>query len=35
VQQLNADLKATTDALHTATTDWEKAAQQLSEAKGA
>ena len=33
VQQLNADLKATTDALHAATADWEKAAQKLSEEK--
>ena len=33
VQQLNADLKATTDALQTATADWEKAAQKLSEEK--
>ncbi|MEY4411097.1 MAG: transporter C-terminal domain [Actinomycetota bacterium] len=35
VQQLNADLKTTTDALQTATTDWEKAAQKLTDAKGA
>jgi ATP-binding cassette subfamily F protein 3 len=34
VQQLNADLKATTDALHAATADWEKAAQKLSDAEG-
>ena len=33
VQQLNADLKATTDALHAASADWEKAAQKLSEEK--
>jgi len=33
VQQLNADLKATTDALHAATTEWEKSAQKLSEEK--
>ena len=33
VQQLNAELKATTDALQTATADWEKAAQKLSEEK--
>ncbi|GBL29344.1 ABC transporter F family member 5 [Opitutia bacterium] len=33
VQQLNADLKATTDALQAATADWEKAAQKLSEEK--
>ena len=35
VQQLNADLKATTDALHAASADWEKAAQKLTDAKGA
>ena len=33
VQQLNADLKATTEALHAASADWEKAAQKLSEEK--
>jgi len=33
VQQLNADLKTTTDALQTATNDWEKAAQKLAEEK--
>ena len=33
VQQLNADLKTTTDALQTATNDWEKAAQMLAEEK--
>ena len=35
IQQLNADLKATTDALHAASADWEKAAQKLTDAKGA
>jgi ATP-binding cassette subfamily F protein 3 len=35
VQQLNADLKATTDALHAASAEWEKAAQKLTDAKGA
>jgi len=35
VQQLNAELKTTTDALQRATTDWEKAAQKLTDAKGA
>jgi ATP-binding cassette subfamily F protein 3 len=35
VQQLNADLKATTDALHAASAEWEKAAQKLTNAKGA
>ena len=33
VQQLNAELQATTEALQTATNDWEKAAQKLSEEK--
>jgi len=33
IQQLNADLKATTDALHAASADWEKAAQKLTDAK--
>ena len=33
VQQLNAELQATTEALQTATNDWEKAAQRLSEEK--
>jgi succinate dehydrogenase/fumarate reductase flavoprotein subunit len=35
LKQLNADLKATTDALHAASADWEKAAQKLTDAKGA
>ena len=35
VQQLNADLKGTGEALQAATTAWEQAAQKLSEAEGA
>ena len=35
VQQLNAELKTTTDALQAATTQWEQAAQKVSEAEGA
>ena len=35
VQQLNAELKATTDGLHAATAAWEQAALKLSEAEGA
>ena len=35
VQQLNAELKTTTDALQSATTQWEQAAQKVGEAEGA
>ena len=35
VQQLNADLKGTGEALQAATATWEQAAQKLSEAEGA
>jgi ATP-binding cassette subfamily F protein 3 len=35
VQQLNAELKSTTEALQAATAAWEQAAQKLSEAEGA
>jgi len=35
IQQLNAEMKSTAEALQTATAAWEQAAQRLSEAEGA